>query len=177
MQEGTIIRGRGGLYTVRSQEGQEYILRAKKKFRRLGLTPLVGDNILFTPVTGSDEHGWVEDILERNSAFIRPPVANVSLMAIVVAPRPEPDYLLIDRLLVFVQEQKLRAEIVVNKCDLDETAFQTIQEQYVRADAPIYAVSAQTGQGLPALENSFSGQTVCFCGQSGVGKSTLLNAL
>ena len=67
MTEGVIIRGRGGLYTARDAQGREYVLRAKKKFRRQGLSPLVGDRIVFTPGGISDEHGWVEDILPRRS--------------------------------------------------------------------------------------------------------------
>ena len=112
MLEGTLIRGRGGIYTAQDGEGTEYVLRAKKKFRRLGLTPLVGDRILFTPGTGGDEHGWVEEIQPRVSSFIRPPVANVTMMVIVLAPEPEPDFLLIDRMLVTVQKAGIRALIL-----------------------------------------------------------------
>ena len=83
MRQGTLVRGFGGFYAVRDAEGQECTLRCKKKFRRLGLSPLVGDEVLFTPGEG-EEHGWLEEILPRSSQCLRPPVANVSLLLIVV---------------------------------------------------------------------------------------------
>ena len=78
----------GGLYTARTEDGREYVLRAKKKFRRQRLVPLVGDRVLFTPGGISDEHGWVEEILPRANLFVRPPVANVTLLCVVVSPSP-----------------------------------------------------------------------------------------
>ena len=114
----------GGLYTARTEDGLEYVLRAKKKFRRQRVTPLVGDRVLFTPGEISDEHGWVEEILPRANQFVRPPVANVTLLCVTISPVPEPDCLLVDKLLVFAQMQDLTAVLVVNKNDLDggETA-------------------------------------------------------
>ena len=159
MRQGTLVRGFGGFYTVRDAEGQEFTLRCKKKFRRLGLSPLVGDEVLFTPGEG-EEHGWLEEILPRSSQCLRPPVANVSLLLIVVAPVPEPDLLL-----------------VVNKCDLDEGLAQELSAQYAGAQVPVYAVSAESGQGLATLRERMGGRLCCLTGQSGVGKSTLLNAL
>jgi ribosome biogenesis GTPase len=104
--EGRIVTGLGGLYTVRDAQGTEYVLRAKGKFRRLKLTPLVGDKVLFTPGAG-EEHGWVDEILPRISLSMRPPAANVELMIIVLAPVPEPDLLLIDQLLVGARQQQM----------------------------------------------------------------------
>ena len=98
MLRGVIVRGMGGLYTARTPAGEAYVLRCKKKFRRLGLSPLVGDEILFTPGE-EEEHGWVEEILPRKTVCVRPPVANVELLLIVAAPVPAPDLLLVDRLL------------------------------------------------------------------------------
>ena len=95
MNQGVITQGRGGLYTVLDEQGRQFVLRAKKKFRKQKLTPLVGDQILFTPGEISDEHGWIEEILPRKSVCLRPPVANATLLCIVAAPRPEPDWLLI----------------------------------------------------------------------------------
>ena len=101
MTEGQIIEGRGGLYTV-SDGWDTYVLRAKKKFRRQRMTPLVGDRVLFTPGTG-EEHGWLEEILPRQSECLRPPVANITLLALVVAEAPAPDWLLI----YYVDHEKL----------------------------------------------------------------------
>ena len=176
MKQGTLIRGFGGFYTVRDAEGQEFTLRCKKKFRRLGLSPLVGDEVLFTPGEG-EEHGWLEEILPRSSQCLRPPVANVSLLLIVVAPVPEPDLLLVDRMMVRARAQGMDMLLVVNKCDLDEGLAQELQAQYAGAQLPVYAVSAESGQGLAALRERMGGRLCCLTGQSGVGKSTLLNAL
>ena len=176
MRQGTLVRGFGGFYTVRDAEGQEFTLRCKKKFRRLGLSPLVGDEVLFTPGEG-EEHGWLEEILPRSSQCLRPPVANVSLLLIVVAPVPEPDLLLVDRMMVRARAQGMDMLLVVNKCDLDEGLAQGLQAQYAGAQVPVYAVSAESGQGLAALRERMGGRLCCLTGQSGVGKSTLLNAL
>ena len=176
MRQGTLIRGYGGFYTVRDAEGQEFTLRCKKKFRRLGLSPLVGDEVLFTPGEG-EEHGWLEEILPRSSQCLRPPVANVSLLLIVVAPVPEPDLLLVDRMMVRARAQGMDMLLAVNKCDLDAGLAQELQAQYAGAQVPVFAVSAESGQGLEALRERMAGRLCCLTGQSGVGKSTLLNAL
>ena len=175
MTEGQIIEGRGGLYTV-SDGRDTYVLRAKKKFRRQRMTPLVGDRVLFTPGTG-EEHGWLEEILPRQSECLRPPVANITLLALVVAEAPAPDWLLIDKLLLGARMQGMQALLIVNKCDLGQTSAETAQREYAGADLTVYPVSAAQGEGLEALRECLRGETVCFAGQSGVGKSTLLNHL
>ena len=112
MLRGVIVRGMGGLYTARTPAGEAYVLRCKKKFRRLGLSPLVGDEILFTPGE-EEEHGWVEEILPRKTVCVRPPVANVELLLIVAAPVPAPDLLLVDRLLLGNDEVTMTVCLVV----------------------------------------------------------------
>jgi len=176
MTEGQIIEGRGGLYTVADADQQTYVLRAKKKFRRQRMTPLVGDRVLFTPGEG-EEHGWLEEILPRSSECLRPPVANMTLLALVVAPAPAPDWQLLDKLLLGARMQGMRAILIANKCDLGMEAAEAARRDYSRADLPVLCVSAQRQQGLEEVRQLLRGETVCFAGQSGVGKSTLLNAL
>lgn len=176
MKHGTLIRGMGGFYTVVDDEGEEYTLRCKKKFRRMRLSPLVGDEVDFTPGEG-EEHGWLEDIMPRTSQCLRPPVANVTLLLMVVSPVPAPDLLLIDRMMIRAQRQGMEQMIVVNKCDLDASLADEIRAQYGPAGIRVQPVSARTGEGLEALRACMSGQLCCLTGQSGVGKSTLLNAL
>ena len=181
MMEGLIVRGRGGFYTARDQEGNEFVLRAKKKFRRQNISPLVGDRILFTPGSddGKEEDGWVEEILPRVSQCLRPPVANVTLLCVVAAPRPEPDWMLVDKLMIFARKQGLKTLLIINKADLSQ-ADQTIaqaKKMYRGAETRVLGVSAQSGDGAEELKACLSGQVCCFSGQSGVGKSTLLNSL
>ena len=175
MMQGTLVRGFGGFY-VAASGGQEYTLRCKKKFRRMKLSPLVGDEVLFTPGQGEEE-GWVEEILPRKTSCIRPPVANVTLLLIVVSPAPAPDLLLVDRLLVRARQQGMRAMLLVNKCDLDDALADELRAQYAGAECPVLAVSAADGRGLDAVREAMAGELCCLAGQSGVGKSTLINAM
>ena len=177
MPEGILIRGIGSFYTARTGDGGEFLLRAKKKFRRLGLTPMVGDRVLFTPGTGEEE-GWIEEILPRRSSFVRPPVANVECLLIVLCPEPAPDWLLAERLLVECRRQGIGSILVASKADLDGGALaEAMRRDYAGAEAPVFPVSAVTGEGLDALREAMAGRLCCLAGQSGVGKSTLLSAL
>lgn len=175
MPKGVIVKGVGGLYYARDPEGETHVLRAKGKFRKQRITPMVGDRVLFTPGSG-DEHGWVEEILPRDSELIRPPVANIRHIVLVVAPQPAPDFVLIDTLIVMAVKQGIQPALVVNKCDLDPALFEQVQRDYAGLGAPVIQTSAQTGQGVEELRALIRGGICCFAGQSGVGKSTLLSA-
>jgi len=137
---------------------------------------LVGDRVLFLPGSG-DEHGWITEILPRTSVCLRPPVANISLLVIVVAPQPEPDWLLVDKLLVGARFQNLKTILVVNKSDLNNHCLQTALCDYRDASFPVIGVSSVTGEGLDELRGHMAFHIACIAGQSGVGKSTLLNKL
>ena len=177
MMQGVLVRGFGGFYVAVDDQGTEHILRCKKKFRRMHISPLVGDELLFTPGEG-EEHGWVEEILPRKTECIRPPVANVTLLLVVICPSPEPDLLLVDRLLVRARLQGMKTAIVVNKSDLDATLAEDIRRQYAGADCPVLTASAKEKHGMDDLRALMQGESCCcLTGQSGVGKSTLLNAL
>ena len=173
---GTLVRGFGGFYVVADAQGQEFTLRCKKKFRRMKLSPLVGDEVMFTPGQGEEE-GWVEEILPRKTSCVRPPVANVSLLAVVVSPAPAPDLLLVDRLLVGARQQGMRTLLLVNKCDLDASLAEELRAQYAGAECPVLALSAVDGRGLEDVRAAMAGELCCLAGQSGVGKSTLINAI
>ena len=173
---GTLIRGIGSFYTVRTPEGETFTLRAKKKFRRQKMTPLVGDEVLFVPGEG-EEDGWLEEILPRKTVCLRPPVANVSRMVLVLAPVPEADLLLADRLLCRAVAQGMSAVIAVNKTDLDASLPALLESQYAVSGVPVIPVCARTGEGLDRLREALRGETCCMMGQSGAGKSTLLNGL
>ena len=174
MIKGEIKEGRGGFYTVRDETGQEHILRAKKKFRRDGISPLPGDRVMLSPGSG-EEHGWLEEILPRASLCLRPPVANITLMVIVIAPEPVPDYLLVDKLLVYADMQGIRPLIAVNKSDIGMETYEKARDIYKSSGAPVIALSASSGQGLDELCSRMRGELTGFAGQSGVGKSALLS--
>ena len=173
--EGVIVKGVGGLYYARAQDGAVHVLRAKGKFRRQGLTPMVGDRVLYTPGTG-EEHGWVERILPRESQLVRPAVANIRHVIVVVSPAPAPDLALVDTLIVMAIRQGIQAALAVNKCDLDGSLLARIKSEYAGLGAPVLGLSAQTGQGLDELRQLLRDGICCLAGQSGVGKSTLLCA-
>ena len=176
LKRGTLIRGIGSFYTVRDTNRNEYTLRCKKKFRHERITPLVGDEVLFSPGQG-DEHGWLEEILPRKTVCLRPPVANVERLVIVIAPVPEPDLLLVDRQISRALFQQMDVLIVVNKCDLDDQLYERIKQEYAYTGIPVIPASAKSGWGTETVREALKGALCCFTGQSGAGKSTMLNAL
>lgn len=173
--EGVIIKGVGGFYYARDPVGQVHVLRAKGKFRKLRITPMVGDQVRFLPGNGEEE-GWVEEVLPRRSELIRPAVANIRHIVLVIAPQPAPDYLLVDTLMVMAIRQGIRPALVVNKCELDQNLAKTVHRDYQSLKIPVLAVSAKENLGLDELRALLREGICCFAGQSGVGKSTLLSA-
>ena len=147
MLQGTLIRGIGSFYTALDGEGNQYTLRCKKKFRRQGISPLTGDEVMFSPGTG-EEHGWIEEILPRKTFCLRPPVANVTRLVIVLAPVPEPDLTLADRMISRAVAQQIEILLAVNKTDLDPTLADRIREEYRAAGFPVFPVSGKLKTGL-----------------------------
>lgn len=177
LSNGTLVKGVGSFYTVRTEDGTEYTVRCKKKFRRERITPMVGDRVSFTPGQG-EEHGWLEEIEPRKTECLRPPVANVTMLVIVIAPVPEPDMVLTDRLISRAFSQGMKVIIVVNKSDLDTVLAEQIRKEYAAAGISVFGISALNRTGLTELRKTMAdGGLCCLTGQSGAGKSTLLNAL
>ena len=176
METGQVLQGVGSFYTVEDALGNTYTLRCKKKFRRQGISPVPGDQVLFSPGTG-EEHGWLEEILPRKNYCLRPPVANIDMLIIVLAPVPAPDLLLADRMISRAMAQGIRVVIAVNKGDLDAGLAGRIAEEYAGTEIPVLPVCAEKKTGLEPLRALMKGSLCCFTGQSGAGKSTLLNAL
>lgn len=174
---GSILRGIGSFYTVLCDEdGFEYTLRAQKKLRHQKMTPMVGDRVRFTPGDGED-NGWLEEILPRKSMMNRPSVANVDMLMLVVACVPQPDMLLIDKLILRAQQGNMTPAICVNKTDLGSELAKQIQEEFEGTQLRIFSASALTGEGVDVLREEMRGKVTCLAGQSAVGKSSLLNAL
>ena len=178
MLHGIIVKGIGGFYYVRSDEGDLYELRAKGRFRRERKTPLIGDRVCFEP--GADNaDGWIEQIESRESELIRPAVANIRHLLLMTAVRPEIDPMLIDTLLIMARRQGIHPVIVVNKCDLpsSDELYHQLRTDYEKADCPVFKTSALTGEGIKELDLLLRDGLCCAAGQSGVGKSTLLSQI
>jgi len=176
-QRGVIVKGVGGLYYAKGDGGDAvHVLRAKGVFRRQGVTPLVGDRIRFTPGQ-KEEDGWIEEVLPRENELVRPPVANIRHLLLVLAPKPEPDLSLADTMLVMARQQRIPLTLVVNKRDLDTSLAARLRGEYARAGITVLETSAKTGYGLNELALTLRDGICCLAGQSGVGKSTLLGAV
>lgn len=174
---GTVLKGVGGLYFVRDEAGNEFKLHAQNKIRRIHLKPLVGDRVEFEPGSG-EELGWLTCILPRKNVLVRPPVANIDAIVITVsASAPQADLLLTDRLLLSARASGIKPFLVINKSDEDRQNASDLAREYSGADIECFAVSAKTGEGLTDLSGALTGLVHAFAGQSGVGKSSLVNAL
>ena len=174
---GSIMRGIGSFYTVLCDEdGQEYTLRAQKKLRHQKLTPMVGDRVRFSPGEGED-NGWLEEILPRRSVMERPSVANADMLMLVVASVPQPDMMLIEKLILRAARGNMTPALCVNKIDLGGGLAQAIREEFAGTQLRVFSASALTGEGVAELREAMRGKVTCLAGQSAVGKSSLLNAL
>ncbi|WP_129721347.1 ribosome small subunit-dependent GTPase A [Xylanivirga thermophila] len=170
---GIIVKGVGGLYFVEI-DGQVLECRARGKFRKDGLIPMVGD---YAEV--SLEDNTIEHILPRKNQLIRPPVANIDNLAIVLAAEnPKPDFLLIDKLILYAIISDISPILIINKIDVAETdVLKDIKNVYKGTQIPILGTSAKTGQGVDRVEEMLKSGVTTLAGQSGVGKSSLLNAI
>lgn len=170
---GTIVKALSGFYYV-DCGGEVYTCRARGKFRHAGTSPLVGDRVEITPLDG--ETGSVERILERKNAFTRPAVANMDCLVMIAAGvNPVTDPFLIDRVAAIAERKDCEPIICLNKCDLEPC--EELYRIYHGAGFTTLRVSAVTGEGIQSLSDAIAGKTVVFTGNSGVGKSSILNAL
>ncbi len=173
---GKIIKGVGGFYTVRYDDGKLCTCKARGLFRKTGETPLPGDDVEF--VLDNKGQGYIMRILPRRNALLRPAVANVDkLLIVIAATEPQPDLELVDKLLLYCKKLGIAPVLVINKCDGGDTAALQHIRQYSGECIPTVAVSAVSGFGMEALLKLLDGDTICLAGQSAVGKSSLLNAL
>lgn len=167
------MKALSGFYYVHSG-GQTYACRARGKFRHAKLSPLVGDRVEFTPL--EDHTGALDAILPRSNQFSRPAVANIDQLVIIVSQAiPVTDPFLIDRIIAIAAGRGCDCVVCVNKCDLEDG--EELGRIYSNAGFPTVRLSARTGEGVEELRHLISGKVSAFTGNSGVGKSSILNAL
>ncbi|MCG8501026.1 MAG: ribosome small subunit-dependent GTPase A [Firmicutes bacterium] len=178
MPKGIILKGIGGFYYVKTSEGV-IECKARGKFRKRDMIPMVGDRVDISIAAHDATKGSIEHIDPRRTQLIRPPVSNVDQAVIVVSvTSPNPNLVLVDKFLVAAENQKLDIILCFNKIDLDESkAYVDLFNIYAGSGYGIVGTSSVTGAGINELRNMLEGKITVFAGASGVGKSSLLNAV
>lgn len=177
--QGKIIRGVGGFYYVHTGDGVVYECRAKGIFRREKVKPLVGDDVEISIIDETQRTGNLDRILPRRNTLIRPAAANVDqALVIFAAASPKPNLNLLDRFLVYMEQQQIPVLVAFNKTDLVEPEEWTaLAEAYRNCGSRVFLLSVADGEGILALKKQLEGKTTIVAGPSGVGKSSLTNAL
>ncbi len=167
--KGQIYKNLSGKYLVYA-DGKEYICTAKGGLKRTTDGILIGDYVEFND-------NVISAVFERKNRFIRPNVANVDAVAVLLSPTPKPDYLLLDKVIINARAQSTEIYIIINKIDVDNSIIEQIKKEYLDVVDGIIQISALNKTGIDELKQSLSGKLICFCGQSAVGKTTLINAI
>ena len=170
---GIIIKAISGFYYV-FFDGQIYECKARGNFRKAEVSPVVGDRVEFSLI--SDNHGIVEKILDRKNLLSRPIIANIDKLFIISAYKtPSPDLLMIDRLTAVCAYHNIEPIVVFNKCDMGD--FSEFEKIYTNSGFKTYVVSAENNIGLDGIVLELKDCISAFSGNSGVGKSSILNAV
>ncbi len=172
-KEGLVLRSIGGFYYVEAAD-TVYTCRARGAFRRQGMSPLAGDRVAIE--VAADLTGVLTEILPRKNSLIRPPVANVDVLVLVASVcKPSTNTLVLDKMIAVAEKKGITPLIVINKSDLeDPTELETI---YRSAGLECFTVSARQPETVESLRRRLAGRMCVFAGNSGVGKSSLLNVL
>ncbi len=170
---GIILKAIAGFYYV-DAGGLLYECKARGSFRKSGVSPLVGDRVEMEPC--DEKTGVIDAILPRKNALSRPPVANLDQLLIVSSfENPAPNTAVIDRMTAVAVYHGIKPILLFNKCELGQ--MDEFVRIYQAAGFPTYVVSAREGEGLEAIRRELQGSVSAFTGNSGVGKSSLLNSL
>ncbi|MCR4989282.1 MAG: ribosome small subunit-dependent GTPase A [Lachnospiraceae bacterium] len=175
---GKIIKGIAGFYYVHTPLGLVEC-KAKGVFRKEGIKPLVGDNVKIEIISKEEKTGNITSILERQNALIRPSSANIDQAMIIFAiTKPAPNYNLLDRFLISMQQQDIPTVVCFNKLDIAEDDDVTLlKNAYEGCGCKVIFVSGKMEKGLNDIKKVLKGKTTVIAGPSGVGKSTIVNAL
>ena len=171
-QQGRIIKALSGFYDVQTPRGV-ITCKARGKFRKENESPLVGDAVW---ISQTDTSAMIEEILPRKNCFLRPAVSNLDAVVLLASCAvPVTDPFLIDRITAIAGNQNVPVIVCVNKCDL--APGEQFADIYRHAGFETFCISAKTGEGIEPLRKAIAGKVVAFTGNSGVGKSSVLNAL
>lgn len=177
MLEGIIVKGVGGFYYVQTKEGI-FECKARGLFREENIIPLVGDKVKIQ-ISKEDNTGYIKEIKPRRSQLLRPPVANITQVIIVMSVKePDINFWLLDKFLVMAEFENLNIHICLNKIDLEsEEKIQAINDIYSSAGYHIINTSTTKNIGIEELREQLKNNITVFAGPSGVGKSSLLNKI
>lgn len=177
--EGKIIKGIAGFYYIYGEDGEVYECRAKGIFRKENQKPLVGDNVEITVLDQEKKEGNLVKILPRKNFLIRPAVANVDQAFVIFAMEdPKPNFMLLDRFLIMMEQAGVPAVICFNKKDLaEEKEVRELYDIYKGCGYQVLLSSALHNEGIEEIRSILKGKTTVVAGPSGVGKSSLTNLL
>lgn len=177
--KGKIIKGIAGFYYVYGENDEVYECRAKGIFRKENRKPLVGDDVEITILDQEKKEGNLVKILPRKNSLIRPAVANVDQAFVIFAmDDPKPNFLLLDRFLIMMEQADIPAVICFNKKDLaEEQEIRELYETYRGCGYQVILSSALQEEGIEEIRSILKGKTTVVAGPSGVGKSSLTNLL
>ena len=172
--EGKIIKGIAGFYYVHGEDGEVYECRAKGIFRKENQKPLVGDNVEITVLDQEKKEGNLVKILPRKNSLIRPAVANVDQAFVIFAMEdPKPNFMLLDRFLIMMEQAGVPAVICFNKKDLaEEKEVRELYDTYKGCGYQVLLSSALHSEGIEEIRSILKGKTTVVAGPSGVGKSS-----
>ena len=177
--QGKIIKGIAGFYYIYAEDGNIYECKAKGIFRKDNFKPLVGDNVEITVLNEEEKEGSVTSILPRRNSLIRPAVANVNQAFLIFAmENPKPNFLLLDRFLIMMEQQEIPVVICFNKKDVGEKEeMEKLYEIYTGCGYRVVLSSTYEGEGMDEIHEILKGKTTVVAGPSGVGKSSITNCM
>ncbi len=177
MKQGIIIENISNIFKIIC-ENELYICDARGKLKKEDIKPVVGDKVNFEITKLEEKTGVIEEILPRENYIKRPKIANINQMVLVISSKmPKPDLLMLDKQLSFAEYMNIKPVIVINKIDLSKEIAEEIKEQYKFTNYEIIETNAKENIGIHELRNVLKSKISVFSGNSGVGKSTLLNDL